>query len=225
VRLEQTLWWGEPWQWATAAYWVAQASNCSVRAGCFRFGRTLREEVAACILGGFGMPAPVGLAAFVAVRDSGLLDGRSDADAIEDVLRMPISVGDRSVRYRFPRQRSTRLAAALDFIQSGCMPTDPVALRDWLLDVPGIGYKTASWVVRNHCDSDKVAIIDVHLRRAGEAAGVFDRGWSVERDYRLYEAFFLEWARVGEVRASVLDACIWSELAALGSTDLPTRHP
>ena len=221
---EQTFWWGEPWHWATAAYWVAQASHCFAGEGSFRFGRSLREEVAACILGGYGMPASVGLAAFSAVRDSGLLDGRSNAKALEQVLQRPVSVAGRAVRYRFPHQRSARLAAALDYVDRGCTPADPLALRDWLLAAPGIGYKTASWIVRNHCDSDEVAIIDVHLRRAGEAAGVFDRAWRLDRDYPLYEAFFLEWARIAKVRPSILDACIWSELAALGSRDLPSRH-
>ncbi|MDZ3993341.1 hypothetical protein PspTeo4_24872 [Pseudomonas sp. Teo4] len=41
------------------------------------------------------------------------------------------------------------------------------ALRDWLLELPGIGYKTASWVARNWLDADDVAILDIHILRAG----------------------------------------------------------
>ena len=47
----------------------------------------------------------------------------------------------------------------------------PVALRDWLLAIPGIGPKTASWIVRNRTGSSAVAIIDVHILRAGTSAG------------------------------------------------------
>jgi N-glycosylase/DNA lyase len=222
---ERTLWWGNRWQWASASYWSDQASRSAVLPGQFRLGATLMEEVAACVLGGFGMPAAVGLAAFAAVRDAGLIYPFVDPGDIERVLRAPLKVGDRRMRYRFPHQRSVRLAAALAHLCQDRLPANPREARDALTKAPGVGLKTASWIVRNQFDSDEVAIIDVHLRRAGEAAGVFDRTWSLTRDYRRYEAFFLAWAHHARVRPSVLDGSIWAELAGLGSTVLPTRHP
>lgn len=225
VHGDRTLWWGNSWQWATAAYWADQASRCTVEPGRFRLGTNLREEVASCILGGYGIPAAVGLSAFVAVREAGVLDGPGREHEIEAVLRRPLRVADRELRYRFPRQRACRLAGALSYLHGRRLPTDPLAAREVLLGAPGVGMKTASWVVRNHFDSDDVAILDIHIRRAGEAAGVFDRSWDVTRRYLRYEGFFLAWARHAKVRPSVLDALIWSELAQIGSTNLPSRHP
>ena len=124
-----------------------------------------------------------------------------------------------------PNREPEESRPALRFLDFGSIPDTPRDIRDWLVDAPGVGPKTASWIVRNRFACDEVAIIDIHIRRAGEAAGVFDRRWRVERDYPKYEALFLAWAEHGGVRASILDACIWSELASLGSTDLPTRHP
>ena len=86
-------------------------------------------------------------------------------------------------------------------------------MRDWLTGAPGIGPKTASWIVRNHFNCDEVAILDIHIMRAGVDAGVFHPSWSVIRDDRLIEAFFIQWADFGNVRVSDLDSVIWSEQA------------
>jgi thermostable 8-oxoguanine DNA glycosylase len=165
------------------------------------------------LLGGYGMPYETGLAAFRAVRDAGLLTRCSHERDLEWVLRQPLHVGGRAVRYRFPAQRARSLAAALRHIRTQEPPRKAHELRDWLLLVPGIGPKTAGWIVRNHLDSDDVAIIDVHVLRAGACAGVFDPTWTPVSDYARLEAFFLAWAHHGGVRAADLDAVIWSEQA------------
>jgi thermostable 8-oxoguanine DNA glycosylase len=210
--------WGRPWQFDTAAYWVAQAKMFRP-VNNYRIGSNLREEVAACILGGFGLPALVGVRAFEAVRDAGLLveSQTVSSEEFERVLRVPLRAGNRLVRYRFPRQRSVRLAAALDRLRAATPPTSGRELRDWLIDLPGVGPKTASWIARNHTGTDSVAVIDIHVLRAGQRAGVFDAAWTPARDYARCEALFLAWARLGEVRASVLDACIWRQLSKSGS--------
>lgn len=214
--LQRRVRWGHPWQFDTAAYWVAQATMFSPTAN-YRIGSTLAEEVAACILGGFGLPALVGVRAFETVRDAGLLVEDSSADQIEAVLRRPLSISGRRVHYRFPRQRASRIAAALALLSRSEPPTEGAALRDWLLQLPGVGPKTASWIARNHTGTDLVAIIDIHVLRAGRRAGVFAPNWHPARHYRRCEDFFLEWAEIGGVRASVLDACIWSQLSTNGS--------
>jgi N-glycosylase/DNA lyase len=212
--LERYAYWGQPWQLGTAAYWINEAKSAGVGDARHSPARSLAEEVAFCILGGFGMPASTGVAAFQALRDRGLLhDPDVDAAAIESVLSKPLPVDGSSRKYRFPRQRAARLALALKHVRGNRPPTDEVDLRDWLQLAPGIGPKTASWVVRNHLDSDRVAIIDVHVARAGIVAGVFDSSWKVATDYRWFEAAFLEWSEVGDVRVSRLDTVIWRALA------------
>jgi N-glycosylase/DNA lyase len=216
---ERAFTWGQSWQVGTAAYWVAVTEAAVVdgtlRCGPHRhrLGRDLAEEVAACLLGGHGMPYETGLAAFRAVRDAGLLTRCSDERELERVLREPLDIGGRTIRYRFPSQRSRWLASALGRLHTLTPPTKPHELRDWLLPVPGIGPKTAAWIVRNHLGSNDVAIIDVHVMRAGTDAGVFDPAWTPASDYPRLEAFFLAWAVRGGIRAADLDAVIWSERA------------
>jgi thermostable 8-oxoguanine DNA glycosylase len=142
---------------------------------------------------------------------------RFSAADIEALLTEPFIEFGAARRYRFPRQRAMRLHGALRTLKAGNPPAQPLQLRDWLLQVPGIGPKTASWVVRNHTASNEVAIIDIHIIRAGTAAGVFDHRWRVERDYEQFEHAFLHWARHGEIAASLLDACVWGVLAHAGS--------
>lgn len=214
----RTVRWGQPWQFDTPAYWVAQAEMFRPIDN-YRIGSNLAEEVAACILGGYGLPALVGVRAFETVRDAGLLDQDRSVTAVEleRVLRTPLQIDDRFVRYRFPRQRAHRVAAALERLRGARPPAQGVQLRDWLLRLPGVGPKTASWIARNHTGTDEIAIIDVHVLRAGQRAGVFDPSWTAARDYRRCEALFVAWARFGGVRASVIDACIWSQLSRNGS--------
>lgn len=213
--------WGHPWQVGTPAFWVgltdsAKSDGDRLRTDDrHRLGRTLTEEVAACLLGGHGMPHQLGLAAFEAVRGAGLLDRASSAFEIESALRVPMNVAGRPAKYRFPAQKAAYLAAALERLHTADPPLGAPELRDWLLQLPGIGPKTSGWIVRNFLGSDQVAIIDIHVFRAGADAGVFDPDWTPARDYGRLEALFLCWAELGGVRAADLDAIIWSERARM----------
>lgn len=211
--------WGEPHELGTAAYWVDQTRSRQPSTD-HRLGSTLAEETAACLLGGFGLPATVGVAAFEQLRIAGLLSTTHPPSALEvqAVLQEPIFLAGRSrpLRYRFPRQRALRVAAALEFLSINCPPADGADLRDWLLAVPGVGLKTASWITRNWAGIDDVAIIDVHIRRAGLAAGFFLPSWKLPYHYPLFEAAFSEVAKVGGVSCAQLDARIWQDLSYLG---------
>jgi N-glycosylase/DNA lyase len=211
--------WGHPWQYGSAAFWI-RATELTVESRTehvsHRIGRNLADEITVCILGGFGMPFELGLAAYFSLREEGLLDTASPVQAkdLERVLSAPLRVGEREIRYRFPAQRAARVAGALNILSAADdVPEDPLELRDWLLSLPGIGLKTASWVVRNHKSSADVAILDVHVVRAGVAAGVFDREWKLSCDYRRMERLFVAWANVGGISASDLDSTIWFEQA------------
>lgn len=218
--------WGRSWELGSAAFWVEQVAADTVGGECRRkhaLGRSLREEVVACMLGGHGVPGDVGIAAFAVLRDAGLLDGARPFDLARSrqLLNEPFTVPGRPrpVRYRYHQQRPARIAAALEAMNAWASEVhllDDVALRDRLVQLPGIGLKTASWIVRNHRGSDRVAIIDVHVRRAGVAAGVFCANWQLPRDYALFESAFLSWAAVGRVSAAELDATIWFLCARMG---------
>jgi N-glycosylase/DNA lyase len=209
--------WGYEDEIGSAAFWIGQASR--FRSGSrIALGETLAEEVVACLLGGHGVPAAVGLAAYDSLRAQVDLRSTPSPATVTWALQRPLHVSGRAhlVRYRFPRQRGERISRALARLSSERPPSAPLELREWLLRFDGIGPKTASWIVRNHTGSDAVAIIDIHIQRAGVAAGFFDARWQVTRNYDRFEQAFLAVAQRGGVRASVLDACIWYELQRLG---------
>jgi thermostable 8-oxoguanine DNA glycosylase len=205
----------------TPAFWAAHAWQCSLAGQLpqrHRLGSTLREEVAACLLGGYGIPAEVGLAAYALLRDSGMLERRPTEAELRAALTEPLWVHGRSVHYRFAHQKAAYLSCALDVLDDGSSlePLTDVELRDWFTDLPGIGLKTASWITRNLRDSDSVAIIDVHVFRAGRLAGIFPASASIARDYGELEQRFLNFASALAVPASRLDALIWDFMRRVG---------
>ena len=211
--------WGSHDQLFTPAYWVVQVW-LKERTGDSipnRFGETLIEETAACILGGYGIKAEVGVAAFKKLREEGLLSGkRVTEQEILNALSEPLLVGGRTVKYRFIKQRSRYLSGTINGILADEPPRTDIELRNWLLKFPGVGFKTASWITRNWKESDAVAIIDVHLLRAGQIIGLFGRQ-KPSTDYLELEELFLEFARSLSVRASVLDAIIWFQMRMWGN--------
>lgn len=229
VTLEGTSWrrtveWRDPSWLGSAAFWVEETRN-SPSPRTLRVGGSLVEEVALCLLGGYGVNEAMCTSAFWAVRDAALLDTSNPPSAadVEHVLRTPMQVEGyaRPVRYRFPAQRAERVASAVAALaQTRVDPSHlaPRDLRAFLTTLKGVGPKTASWVVRNITRSDDIAIIDVHIRRAGVAAGVFDPMWVLPRDYLRFEEAFCAWARAGAVPTADMDLCIWSTLARLGTT-------
>lgn len=195
----------------TPAFWRVQAWQ-HIPMGNYShhsFGETLAEEAAACLLGGYGMPAEHGLIAFEHLRRRGLLQGIPTQAALFEALLEPLSSSPRLVSYRFPRQKSQYLAATLALVHGIHEPTDDVQLRDVLVALPGIGPKTASWIVRNYRGSNHVAILDVHVVTAGRLAGIFGSHDKLPRDYLALERRFLDFAQALQVPASLLDGMIW----------------
>lgn len=217
VRLLNNVLWGEIDAFPTPAYWRCQVLSRRVAGTAiqYKLGRTLAEETGACLLGGHGIPAVVGLAAYDRLRDRGAFDGeRRSEEELEAWLREPLVIGDRHVRYRFARQKAKYLAAVLPAVADAPSFNEGRALRDWLLDLPGIGPKTASWIVRNWMDADDVAILDIHIMRVGQLIGLFPRDLTVERHYGALETLFVDFSRAIDVRTSELDALVWHEMAS-----------
>ena len=211
--------WGRFDEVMTPAFWATQAWMQELAGGeAFGLGNNLAEEVAACLLGGHGAPAEVGLAAYRRVRAEMRRGARPHANAIEDMLTMPLEVGGRSVRYRFARQRARQLGECLTRLADiDELALNDVGLRDALMRLPGIGHKTASWVVRNRRASDAVAILDVHIVRACVHMGIFREGANPARDYRGLESRFIAFCHAAGIRPSLLDALMWRTMRSIGS--------
>ncbi|MDM9628457.1 hypothetical protein QTL95_21405 [Rhizobium sp. S152] len=217
--------WGMPENLFTPAFWKYQ-SEAQVRRrryGNHRLGANLLEEISVCLLGGYGIPAEMGLLAFERLRDNGLLDGTASEDDLRAMLSSPFEGDGRSRKYRFANQKAKYLSRSLaEARQLNDLGGDKSS-RDALLALPGIGPKTASWVIRNHYDSDEVAIIDIHLHRAGLLMNLFGKESDPAKDYFALEDAFLSFANAIAVRASVLDAVIWDYMRRIGPTAIRPR--
>lgn len=203
-------WVPSPAFWASMAEQVTEATH-----GFVNLGATLHEEIGFCLLGGYGVTAEMNAAFFEVLRTAGVFKpGASfSAGQIEGLLRIPAPVNGRIRGYRFPRQKAMRLEAAFARVDANPPPLDdPLQLRRVLLEIPGIGPKTASWIVRNLLGSDEVAILDIHIIRAGKIMGLFDDKVRLPRDYFSTEKRFLDFCRVIQVKASLLDAIMWGEM-------------
>lgn len=216
--------WGCATELFTPAFWKYQSAGFQRRVdrNSFRLGNTITEELAVCLLGGFGMPAELGLAAFHRLRDRSLLAAEVRQEEIERALSEPFHIGNRQRRYRFPKQKARYLWHALQM--TGALPEAPRQLRDFLVRLPGIGPKTASWVVRNHYACDEVAILDVHILRAGVAMGLFLPGADPARDYFKLEARFLQFCGAIGEPASLVDSLMWDYMRRIGPTAINRTH-
>lgn len=217
---------GTPWgsidAFPTPAYWAYQVYARRLQGNRinYKLGTTLKEEVGACLLGGHGIPANVGLAAFEHLRALGAFTGEPPSEVtLLQWLQSPLEIEGRRVHYRFAKQKSRFLAAALLRLEMEIAPTQSgKELRNWLLAIPGIGYKTASWVARNWLDADDVAILDIHILRAGMLGRFLQPDLTVERHYLELEEQFLKFSMGLGVRASELDALIWLEMMSSPDT-------
>jgi thermostable 8-oxoguanine DNA glycosylase len=208
--------WGRPEEPMTPAYWAvrcrwgeASGANFVTRTG------SLIEEVAFCLLGGFGITYEVNAAAFERLKSAGAFDEASlptEAWLLEQ-LTAPLNLAGRAIRYRFPRQRARRLALMRGALADlDLQAHEALALRERLLALEGVGPKTASWIVRNLLGSDEVAILDIHVLRACSAMAIFPEQVSLPKDYEALEQRFLRFASAIKVRASILDAVMWTEM-------------
>lgn len=208
--------WGRADELFTPAYWKVQSWLYRLHSPTIQYalGCSLMEEVAICLLGGYGIPAEIGLAAFQRIRSRDLLRHRTGLrDELQRTLEEPLTVLGRTVRYRFAEQKSRYLACAISVLTDDQPPDgSDHEFRYWLLRIPGVGWKTASWITRNWRASDAVAVLDVHLLRAGRLMGLYSADENPQRDYLRLEERYLQFAAALHVDAALLDVLIWRDM-------------
>jgi len=218
--------WGAFDQFFTAAYWASQLWMLSddPAALTYKLGRTLKEETAACMLGGHAITAEMCLAAYDALRERGLLcKGTVSQEEIAGVLKENLYVGNRSIRYRFPNKKAQFLAPALNALSREEPPSqDGKSFRNWFLRFAGIGPKTASWITRNWLSSASVAILDIHVVRCGRLCGLFRGDHDPARHYFEMEEIFLDFARRIRADAAKLDVLMWQQMRRASAIGLCT---
>jgi thermostable 8-oxoguanine DNA glycosylase len=212
----EALQWGRFDELLTPAYWAAQSWMWELEEpDHYRLGSCVKEELLACLLGGYGIPAEVGLAAYRRLKPLVGTTHLTDFEYVRSALAEPLIVNGRSVRYRFVNQKAKFIAAAFAHLADEIEQLDDRPFRDALMSLPGVGPKTASWIVRNIRGSDQVAILDIHILRICRMLGIFPEQWRVETRYRDLEDRFLTFATAIDARASVLDSVMWMTVRKL----------
>ena len=208
--------WGSYGQLYTPAYWKAQYLIHNFENDFklnYRLGTNILEEVVACLLGGFGLKAELGMVAFRRLRDNKQITPGISKSEILESLTTKFSINDREVHYRFPNQKAKFISEFLNRSDLSTIPiNDDIALRRWLLTINGIGPKTASWITRNYLDSENVAIIDIHIFRACLKMGLFSQDFDIQKDYYILERLFLDFCTRLDVQPSKMDALIWLQM-------------
>lgn len=202
----------------TPAYWAVRCRWEDANPDYVSKKATVVEEAGFCLLGGYGIKYEVNVAAFDRLQAARVFDvdyPMAEGDILT-LLQTPLCIKNRNVRYRFPNQRARRLTAMREHLRAFSLTDqDPHKMRQALLSIEGIGPKTASWIVRNILGSDEVAIIDIHILRACTIMGVFPSEIRLPRDYEPLERRFIAFSNAIEVRPSVLDAVMWSEMRSV----------
>ena len=200
----------------TPAYWKVQYLFYHSKGSFdidYKLGRNLLEEVVACILGGFGLKSEIGLLANQRMVSENLIRPGVGFEEVHNALLEPFIYQGKKVHYRFPNQKSKFIHLFLNRPDIEAIPkSNDLELRNWLLTIKGIGPKTASWITRNYMDSKNVAIIDIHIYRAGIIMGLFPDHLDVNKEYFKLEKRFIQFCEKLKVEASKIDALIWLQM-------------
>ncbi len=206
--------WGNYCQLYTPAFWkyLYLANRLPDKGSHHRLGSTILEEITACLLGGYGMPAELGLLAFERLKNHSLIVEGVSHVKIKKALSSPfVMQNGASKKYRFYNQKSKFV---YEFLNRNDLDTIPVSddfeFRNWLLTIKGIGPKTASWITRNWFQSENVAILDIHILRAGKIAGIFDCTEGISSKYFDLENTYINFCNAMDVLPSNMDALIWN---------------
>lgn len=206
--------WGNYCQLYTPAFWKYMYLYFapSHEKNIHRLGENVIEEVVACLLGGYGIPSEMGLLAFKRLKEASLIYHGVPFQEIESALSTPFEIDNgKQIKYRFSNQKSKYIYGFLQRDDLHSVDTsDDIAFRNWLLTIDGIGPKTASWVTRNWLQSENVAILDIHIIRAGQIAGIFSKDSDVSKSYFTLEDSYIAFCKALEVRPSNMDAIIWN---------------
>ena len=184
----------------------------------------LKHELLFCLLGGFGVSYEHGRSAATVV---GRLDpfaaGWGDDELTQEIAQVLILPQfeprrrNGSLRsYRFPKRKAAVIVRARRWlldnasiaVQLQAMCTSKER-RDFLQGCPGIGPKTASWLLRNLGLGSDLAIIDVHILRALAESGRVPEDTRLPRDYDAAERAFLDWCDELHAPPAAFDLFVW----------------
>jgi len=183
----------------------------------------LNRELIFCLLGGFAVPFELARSAsnlvwtlnpFSAHWTEGRLKGRLIAELSKPQFQPQRSDGGLR-RYRFPQRKAELIVGARRWLhERDNLLFDLRELasegerRQLMCDCPGVGPKTASWLLRNLGLAFGLAVLDIHVMRALQTAGRITTE-RLPRDYDFVEAQFLGWCQELGASPAAFDLFVW----------------
>lgn len=181
----------------------------------------LRAELLFCLLGGHGISYDLNLSVADRLWARGLFrtSRRLQRSSIEAELRKPQFEPPRRDgtlrRYRFPARKAELLYGAqlwLDDVDSLAAALATIVReperRDFLCSCPGVGPKSASWLLRNCGYARELAVLDVHVVRAMQSCGRIEEA-DLSRGYEAIEGEYLSWCRDYDADPARFDLIVW----------------
>ena len=166
----------------------------------------LRRELLFCLLGGHGVTFETSVSALEVIENLDVFSRHHDGDVLHarligvlDQPRFEPARKDGSLRrFRFPRRKAMLICQARSWLIGVGSLADAFAARacererrSWLVGCPGLGPKSASWLLRNTGWATELAILDVHVIRAMTEAGILRERYR-PGDYEHIEGLFLQ---------------------------------
>jgi thermostable 8-oxoguanine DNA glycosylase len=182
----------------------------------------LRRELLFCLLGGHGITFELNRSALSAVEELDVFAPSAGPTLHDDIVALleeprfePRRIDGSGRRYRFPRRKAALICAARDWVLMAGSLSDQLDSRaserdrrSWLVGCPGLGAKSASWLLRNTGWASQLAILDVHVLRAMTSAGVI-KDARLPDEYEEIERRFLEWCQRIGAAPGVFDLFLW----------------
>lgn len=184
----------------------------------------VENELIFCLMGGFGVTYELGRSAaslICQLRPFSEEWGDEDLfNAISEALMKPqfdpVKADGTPRRYRFPFRKASAIVKARNWLHcNGPIHQRLLELesdrerREFLSECPGMGLKTASWLLRNLGMGAGLATVDVHVFRALAEAERIPNHLQMPRDYELVEEAFLEWCNEMQAPPAAFDLFLW----------------
>jgi N-glycosylase/DNA lyase len=208
------VYWRHAWDVAGQRYSRPDASASSGREA------VVRRELLFCVLGGHGVSYELNRSAAELLWRKGLFrHWRPRAASLEtELARSQFAPPRRDGgprRYRFPARKARLLVEAASWLGRVGMLSDALAAictererRALLCGCPGVGPKSASWLLRNCGLAERLAILDVHVLRVLRESGRVTEAM-LPRDYEHVEETFLSWCDELGADPAGFDLLLW----------------
>jgi thermostable 8-oxoguanine DNA glycosylase len=184
----------------------------------------LQHELLFCLLGGYGISYELNRSAADVVAGMKPFNHLHEEEQLSAELEATLSLASFEPRkadgglrrYRYPKRKAALIVAARRWLLEQpplgrflmALPNDRER-RAHMCRCPGIGPKTASWLLRNMRLATELAVLDVHVVRALSASGRLPPQARLPTNYDIIEDAFLAWCRELNADPGAFDLFVW----------------